>query len=664
MAASILKADGGVHTEDFEHFAKFFREPFFLLSADGTVLSANTAATAQFEGAEGGGLKGKSLAALSADPAKATAYLRACSRSGAPLPGVLPLITNSGEAADFHCDAARLSEGDRGKAGRLILKCRRKSAAAQNFIALNQKIRELGSEISGRKKAEANLRASEEEFRLFFEAGPYGMVVTNAEGKITRLNARLEQQFGYTHEELLGAPIDMLVPNRFTGHADLRKGFFAAPVARQMGTGAVLYGMRKDQSEFPVEISLSPLETSEGAVVLAIVHDITERKKFEEKLQQAQKLESLGVLAGGIAHDFNNLLLAVIGNADLALLELPPASNARENLDAIVANAQRAADLCRQLLAYSGKGKFVIQVVSMSEVVSEMTHLLKISIGKNCALRYDFAENIPPIEVDLTQLRQIIMNLITNAADAIGGDQGVIFVQTGQMECDSSYLSETFLDDDLAEGPYVYMEVTDTGCGMDKEAIGKIFDPFYTTKATGRGLGLAAILGIVRGHKGALKVYSEPGKGTTFKVLFPSSTLQPESISNEQDHGGQWRGQGTILVVDDEQSVNRTAEKILQKAGFSVITAYNGREGIERYRERQSEIVAVLLDMSMPELNCEETFRQLRAIDGGVCVVLSSGFNEQEATLRFTGRGLAGFLQKPYRASELIEIMRSVLAKD
>jgi CheY-like chemotaxis protein len=374
-------------------------------------------------------------------------------------------------------------------------------------------------------------------------------------------------------------------------------------------------------------------------------------------MQQTQKLESLGVLAGGIAHDFNNLLVAILGNAGLALMELPKESPARQTVQAIETAAQRAAELTRQMLAYSGKGKFVIEPLNLSKLVEEMAHLLEVSVSKRAVLKYRFAPNLPPIEGDATQIRQIIMNLITNASDAIGERSGVISISTGLMHCDRAYLQSSYLDSDLPEGDYVYLEVADTGEGMDEATRERIFDPFFTTKFTGRGLGLAAVLGIVRGHSGAIKLYSEMGRGSTFKVMLPAAALLDQSGA-EPSHGSTAPAAAetralTVLVVDDDETVRSVTRRMLEHAGYTVLQAADGVEALEIYGANPG-IDVVLLDMTMPHMDGEETFRELRRISGDVKVVLTSGYNEQDATERFAGKGLAGFIQKPYRPAELV----------
>ncbi|MCX7045455.1 MAG: PAS domain S-box protein [Candidatus Sumerlaeota bacterium] len=387
-----------------------------------------------------------------------------------------------------------------------------------------------------------------------------------------------------------------------------------------------------------------------------------ERRNLERQVQQAQKLESLGVLAGGIAHDFNNLLMTILGNADLALSELPAESPARDGLREIEAASRRAAELCKQMLAYSGKGNFQIEPVHLSRLVEEMGHMLEVSISKKAVLRYRFADNLPTVEADATQIRQIIMNLIINASEAIGDKSGIISVSTGAMECDSAYLGSAYLHDQLPGGLYVYLEVSDTGCGMNDETKAKLFDPFFTTKFSGRGLGLAAVLGIVRGHQGAIKVYSELGRGTTFKILFPASQISAIAIQ-EDKKAAPWKGSGTILIVDDEDSVRTLAKRMVERCGFKVLTAAHGQEALHLYRQHAPDIICVLMDLTMPHMDGEEAFREMRRVRPDVRVVLSSGYNEQEITQRFAGKGLAGFIQKPYQMAALSEILRKALTK-
>ena len=503
------------------------------------------------------------------------------------------------------------------------------------------------------------------------EATPDAMIAVNASGEIVRLNELGATLFGYTKKELIGQKMEMLVPERLRSqHLEERNRYVAKPKVRIMGSGLELYGLHKDGSEFAAEIGLSPIETEEGTLVISVVRDITERKRAEEehrkleaKIQHSQKLESLGVLAGGIAHDFNNLLVGILGNIDLALMKLSPTAPGRQEIHDAVETAQRAANLCKELLAYSGKGRFVVQAVDVSKVVQEMSHLLEITISKKTVLKYVLAPDLPAIEADVTQIRQVVMNLITNAAEAVDGGKGAITVSTSAMNCTPAYLKGTFLDENQSKGRYVYFEVADNGHGMDEETKARIFDPFFTTKSAGRGLGLAAVLGIVRGHRGAIKVYSESGQGTTVKVLFPCTELPAvETIRRELDVTN-WRGSGTVLAVDDEETILNLLGLILEEAGFKVLKARDGEEAVELYRRRADDITLVVLDMAMPRMNGEETFRELRLINPDVRVILSSGYNEQDATIRFVGKGLAAFIQKPYRVSDFLAKVRDVLER-
>jgi CheY-like chemotaxis protein len=322
------------------------------------------------------------------------------------------------------------------------------------------------------------------------------------------------------------------------------------------------------------------------------------------------------------------------------------------------------------MLAYSGRGRFVTESIDLNEFVEEMSHLLHVAVSKKTALQFNFAKNLPILVGDATQIRQVIMNLITNAAEAIGEEDGVITLSTGSMSCDRAYLDKANMAFQMnserppAEGVYVYVDVSDTGCGMDDRTMEKVFDPFFSTKFPGRGLGMAAVLGIVRGHNGAIKIDSEVGRGTTFKVLFPASdkrVVKDEASERRDSEAREWRGRGTVLVADDEESVRRVAEQMLARLGFTILSAADGREAVEVFREHAGNIVCVLLDLTMPRLDGEQVFSELRRIRPDAKVILSSGYDEQDVTQRFIGKGLVGFIQKPYTLKNLIPMMREVL---
>ncbi len=359
-----------------------------------------------------------------------------------------------------------------------------------------------------------------------------------------------------------------------------------------------------DEKMFGRRYDIVAYSPSAGLCV-AIGTDVTERvrnqreqEKLQSQLYHAQKLESLGVLAGGIAHDFNNILMAILGHCELALRRLPPESSAKSNIEEIKNSANKAAELSNQMLAYSGKGKFIIEPLDLSKIVVEMQQMLAVSVSKKALLRYQLAEQLPSVEADATQLRQVILNLVINASDAIGGANGVIAVTTGVMDCQQSDLQESWINEELAEGQYVYLEVADTGSGMDRKTINRIFDPFFTTKFTGRGLGMAAVLGIVRGHKGAIKIYTEEGQGTTFKVLLPAAGT-PAIQTTQETELEPLQGSGTVLLVDDDETVLSISQEMLAEFGYSVIVAKDGREAIEKFKQAD-DIRFVLMDLTCP----------------------------------------------------------------
>ncbi|HTA20666.1 MAG TPA: response regulator, partial [Polyangia bacterium] len=318
-------------------------------------------------------------------------------------------------------------------------------------------------------------------------------------------------------------------------------------------------------------------------------------------------------------------------------------------------------DLTRQMLAYSGKGHFEVRPFDVSRLVKELANLLETTISKKVQLRLELGAGLPTIEADMAQVQQIIMNLVINGAEAIGDQRGTVLVTTGTQNVDEVYAQSLFATDGIATGRYVFIEVHDTGCGMDEATKAKIFDPFFTTKFTGRGLGLAAVLGIVRGHGGAIKVYSSPGRGSTFKVFFRASSA--EAIERVKPVP-RYRGQGLVLVVDDDAGVRGAARRMLKFFGFDVIEAEDGKVGAAAFAARASEIVLVLLDMTMPEMGGEETFREIRHVRDDVPVILTSGYNEIEATRRFTSKGLAGFLQKPFTPDDLATKLAAAFARD
>jgi two-component system cell cycle sensor histidine kinase/response regulator CckA len=404
-------------------------------------------------------------------------------------------------------------------------------------------------------------------------------------------------------------------------------------------------------------VNAGPMRGRNGNITggIAAWRDITDRRQFEERLRHAQRLESIGVLAGGIAHDFNNLLTGIMGGASLLREELPRWDPNYVLVESILKSSERAADLTRQLLAYSGKGRFFIENLDLSETVREIAKLAGSSIPRTVRLELALASDLPAVEADRGQIHQIVMNLVTNAAEAIGERTGTVSIRTGVQEVDEHYISQhdpVLGADHAAPGLFVFVEVEDTGCGMERETIAKIFDPFFTTKFTGRGLGLAAAQGIVRGHRGLMRVYSQPGQGSCFRVLLPVAgavSRKPEIVQSLQH----LVGSGIVLVVDDEETVRLTAKTALERCGYTVLLAGDGEQAVEAFRGVADQVTCVVLDMTMPVMSGEETLERLRQIRADVPVVLSSGYNQVEAIRRFTGKGLAGFIGKPYTSTQL-----------
>jgi len=395
----------------------------------------------------------------------------------------------------------------------------------------------------------------------------------------------------------------------------------------------------------------------------------TSVREHERKMLETQKLESLGVLAGGIAHDFNNLLMAILGNADMAMLDLAPHHPTRESIAQIQIAAKRAAELTNQMLAYAGKGRFVIERIDLNLLVEEITALLMISIAKTTTLRYNLDRNLPLIEGDAAQIRQVVMNLVINGAEAIGEREGLITISTGVRFVEHDYLMTTRLAGDLPAGYYVYLEVHDTGIGMDAATLTKIFDPFFTTKFTGRGLGLAAVSGIVRSHNGAMHVQSNPGHGIIFTIFLPAVDT-PDIEPNRATEvllapilPAKTANRPTLLVVDDESGVRAITTSLLERTGYRVLSSVDGRDAVELFHTRLEQIGMVLLDLMMPQLNGEETLRTLRAIRPDLPAVIMSGYDEQELTKRFTGLEPIGFLQKPFSAQALYDCVERALAR-
>jgi PAS domain S-box-containing protein len=517
----------------------------------------------------------------------------------------------------------------------------------------------VARDISERRRLESRLK----HVAAIVESADDAIVGKTLEGVILTWNSGAERLYGYLRDDAIGQPMTMLLPDdRADEENDILRRIRSGERVEHFET----VRRTKNGSKIDVSLTISPIRDDTGRIIGAshVARDFTDRKKLEEQLRHTAKLESLGVLAGGVAHDFNNLLTGILGNASLAMETVPSTHPARGMLRDLVTASERASHLTRQLLAYAGKGRFVVELVNLSELVREIAALFQTTIARSVQVRLELRDDLPFVLADASQLQQVAMNLVINGAEAIGDkDNGTVLVTTGTQNVDETYVRSTLGGtSELQEGLYVSLDVHDNGCGMDEETIARIFDPFFTTKFTGRGLGLAAVQGIVRGHKGAIRVYSRPGQGTTFKVLFPAAPQtanEPEPARTTPTISGN----ELILVIDDEEIIRRTAKAVLERDGCTVVLAENGKEGIDLFQVLSDKVSVVLLDMTMPVMSGEETHSRLTAINPDVPVILSSGYNEVEAVRRFTGKGLAGFIQKPYSAGALREKIGTAVQK-
>jgi PAS domain S-box-containing protein len=531
--------------------------------------------------------------------------------------------------------------------------------------ALREKVKESGAE-----RTRQVLRESEERYRIVTEISRDAIGVVNEAGEYIYVNPAVEEVWGFKPEEVLGRQIGDFLE---LVHPDDRDRV-AEELDRVVERGETVYYtpmrcQRVDGSWIWIkEIATSYVSASGERCILEVSQDITEqveaeqrRQKLVEQLKETQRLESLGVLAGGIAHDFNNLLTPILGDARLALLDLPRNSPARLQIQQIEKAAHRAAALTNQMLAYSGQGPSVIEPLDVSQLVEEMAQLLEAAVSGKIELVYDLAEDLPAVEADAAQLSQVVMNLITNATEAVRDGAGRTVLRTGQVEAEKVERNFFIWSNALLSGRCVFIEVIDSGCGMDAETQAKIFDPFFTTKFKGRGLGLAATVGIVRSHGGAIEIDSEEGRGTRFRVLLPSAERRVLPVAPENRSIEDWRGRGTVLVVDDDEGVREVVAEILRRAGLTVLLAGDGREAVKLFRRHADEIRVVVLDRTMPDINGEEAFEEIRRIRSDARIILMSGYSEERAAWHFIDRGLYAFLHKPFEPMALLERVRRIL---
>jgi PAS domain S-box-containing protein len=530
-------------------------------------------------------------------------------------------------------------------------------------------------DITERRVTENALRDSEEKFRKYFEMPLVGIAVISPEAKLLKVNQKLCDTFGYTAAELQLKAWKELIPSEDLTEEIIR--FNDLLNGRVEGQDLEKRFVRKDGEYINAFVNSRFVKSSDGSpeYIIMVIQDITYYRKAEEdrlelerRLLQAQKLESLWLLAGGVAHDFNNYLTAIMGNLDLALMKSTAAFKGKSNLEEAITASQKAAETTHKMLIYTGSGPTVLKKADINRIIEENARLFSTSITRNALLNLNLADDIPLIEADAGQIEQVFINLLTNACEAIGENHGVITVSTGIIECDAYYLSRCRLENKPKPGSFVFFEITDTGAGMDEETKERLFDPFFTTKFTGRGLGMSAVMGIVRGHKGAVFVESELGEGTSVRILLPLNIKEQLKLFHAGDTeeygqvtGGSKKSRGTFLVVDDEVIVGRMSSKILKHLGFRVFSAEDGPEAIEIFKEKADEITCVILDISLPGMDSLTVLSELREIKSDVKVILSTSMDEHEASERFSSKGFNGFIHKPYLIKNISKVIEKVI---
>ncbi len=520
-------------------------------------------------------------------------------------------------------------------------------------------------DVTGRERTEQALRESEERYRVLVESSPQGIVLHSA-GKAEFANAAAAQIMNVDDpHELLGKPVIEFV------HPDWRETVMQRMRAvLENGTPALPdeeRWVRPDGSFVDLEVAGGPVQFRGRRVSQVVFTDITVRKQMEQerralqqRVQRAQLTESLALLAGGVAHDLNNLLVGVLGRAELVRLAADDPAARAEHVDAIVEASKRAADLAGQLLSYAGRRPLAFEQVDLDALISDTKRLLEATAGKRASLHLELAGDLPSLTADTTQLRQILLNLVTNAAEALAATGGHISIATRRLGADDSIVLETCAPSAPVSRDYVLLEVADDGPGLDAATRERVFDPFFTTKAAGRGLGLAAVLGIVRGHQGVITVAGAPGEGTRFRVLFPASGSQkaprPPRAAEKS-----WRGHGTALIVDDEPVVLEVGAAMLEELGFEVEMARDGSEALAIVERAPSRLACVILDLTMPGLDGEETLRGIHALRADLPVILSSGFDEADTAPTARGWETSGFLKKPYTFASLTKVLRDII---
>ena len=524
---------------------------------------------------------------------------------------------------------------------------------AERFRTIEEHTHLLETEIEERKRAE-------DRFHTLVETAPTAIVIADEKGRIVEMNAQALRVFGYDRGELIGKNVETLLPERLRcSHQDHRSGYMKEPHSRPMGVGMELLASRKDGTEFPVEVSLGPLVTREGVLVSSTIVDITLRKQMEQQFRFSQRMEAIGKLAGGVAHDFNNLLTVILGSADVLLEKHPPDPPARRKLELIRQAGSSAADLTRQLLAFSRQQMLQPRVLELKEVLNRAQKLLARLIGDDISLTVSVEPSLGYICADPGQIEQVLLNLAVNARDAMPKG-GRLSIEASNTDLDESYKQEHH---QVVPGQYVVIAVEDSGCGMDRKTQARIFDPFFTTKELGKGtgLGLATVYGIVKQSGGYIWVYSEIGRGTSFKIYLPRVEPSGQTPAPKESDKSSVHGSETILLAEDSDSLREMARDYLESIGYNIIEAASGKEALERARDFAGPIHLLLTDVVMAEMGGPELAEQLLALRPGVKVIFASGYTNDAIARNGVLDTAVVFIQKPYRPKALAQKIREVL---
>ncbi|HEX72869.1 MAG TPA: PAS domain-containing hybrid sensor histidine kinase/response regulator, partial [Candidatus Hydrogenedentes bacterium] len=521
---------------------------------------------------------------------------------------------------------------------------------------------QIGQAIA-REQAETLRIEREANLNTLFNTIKDMLFVMDKQGRILRVNPAVVKTLGYTEDQMRGAPL-------LNVHPPAQREEAARLLVEIISGRRATYNIpaiTKEGREIPIETSLASGRWNGHVAFFGVARDISARVEAEERrlslerqVQHAQRFESLGILAGGIAHDFNNLLMIILGYVELMQYRLDDKAFSSESLGKIQRTARNASALCKQMLAYSGRGALIKETVCLNSLILDMDHLFQASISKKIALKIDLDSALPYIAGDPAQLQQVLMNLVFNASEAIGEGEGSITIATRASQCTEEEDRE--LKPNEGDARCILLEVADTGCGMDAETLERVYDPFFSTKFTGRGLGMSAVLGIVRGLKGSIKAESAPGQGTTFRIRLPRAhESAPPKVPAPEKQPTPVKGAGTILIVEDEEDLREMGKMTGEYLGFRMLSAADGCEAVDVYRRESDSIDLVLLDMTMPRMDGEQTFYEMKRLNPNVRVIITSGYANQEIEKRFAGKGLIGVLQKPYSMSALEEKIQLAL---